>query len=43
MSYATFIRLIELGESVGFSEARALGAALLEGGAAGGRSTIDFV
>jgi len=32
MSYATLIRLIEAGEVLGFVEARALGAALLDGG-----------
>jgi anthranilate phosphoribosyltransferase len=32
MSYATLIRQIEAGESLGFVEARALGAALLDGG-----------
>ena len=32
MSYATLIRLIEAGEELDFTEARALGAALLDGG-----------
>jgi anthranilate phosphoribosyltransferase len=32
MSYATLIRQIEAGEGLGFAEARALGAALLDGG-----------
>ena len=32
MSYASLIRLIESGEAMGFVEARALGAALLDGG-----------
>jgi len=32
MSYATLIRQIEAGEGLGFTEARALGAALLDGG-----------
>jgi len=32
MSYATLIRQIEAGEGLGFVDARALGAALLDGG-----------